>query len=140
MRMVPVMAHTYEHAFSVGPGDIDGLGHVNNLVYLRWIQEVAAAHWSSVARAEDRSAIVWVVVRHEIDYVKPAFEGDGVVARTWVESWHGATSDRRTEVRRAADGEVLARARTVWCALDAASRRPRRLAAAVSTPFAEEDA
>ncbi len=139
--MVPVMPHTYEHAYTVVPADIDGLGHVNNLVYLRWVQEVAAAHWSAVARAEDRSAIVWVVLRHEIDYLKPAFRGDRIVVRTWVESWHGATSDRRTEVRRGADGEVLARARTSWCALDAVSRKPRRLAAAVSAPFAgTEDA
>jgi len=137
--MVPVMPHTYERVFHVRPDDIDGLGHVNNLVYLRWVQEVAAAHWAVVARAEDRGAIVWVVVRHEIDYVKPAFEGDELLARTWVETWHGATSDRRTEVRRASDGEVLARARTLWCALDAASRRPRRLAAAVSAPFAGTD-
>jgi len=134
--MVAFMPHTYEHVFHVHADDIDGLGHVNNLVYLRWVQEVAAAHWAAVARAEDRGAIVWVVLRHEIDDVKPAFEGDELVARTWVETWHGATSDRRTEVRRASDGEVLARARTMWCALDAACRKPRRLAAAVSAPFA----
>jgi len=137
--MLALMPHTYERAFHVGADDIDGLGHVNNLVYVRWVQEVAAAHWAAVARAEDRRAIVWVVVRHEIDYVKPAFEGDEVVARTWVETWRGATSDRRTEVRRAANGEVLVRARTVWCALDAASRKPRRLPAAVSAPFAESE-
>jgi len=129
------MPATYERTFSVGPADIDGLGHVNNLVYLRWVQEVADAHWAAAARTEDVRDIAWVVVRHEIDYLKPAFEGEDVVVRTWVDSWGGATSDRRTEVRRGTDGEVLARVRTVWCALNATSMKPRRVGAATREPF-----
>lgn len=128
----------YELVSMVEPDDIDDLGHVNNLVYVRWVQEVAKAHWEHAARPTDRADLVWVVVRHEIDYLHPAVEGDEIVARTWVEAWHGATSDRRTEIERNADGVILARARTVWCALDARTWRPKRLPAATAAPFVEE--
>ena len=127
----------HERTFAVSPDDIDGQGHVNNLVYLRWIQEIAIAHWSSAARPEDQASTAWVVVRHEIDYLKPAFDGEEVVGRTWVAAWKGATSERHTELVRARDGEVLARGRTVWCALDTAPRRPKRVNAAMSEPFYE---
>lgn len=127
----------HELEVRVGPGDIDDLGHVNNLVYVRWVQEAARAHWQHAARPEDQAALVWVVVRHEIDYLHPAVEGDAVVVRTWVEEWKGATSDRRTEIERPSDGTVLARARTTWCALDAGTWRPRRLPAGMSEPFLE---
>lgn len=126
----------YEMAVRVGAGDIDDLGHVNNLVYVRWVQEVARAHWQHAARPDDREALVWVVARHEIDYLHPAVEGDEVVVRTWVEEWKGATSRRRTELERA-DGTVLARALTTWGALDARTWRPRRLPAGLSEPFME---
>jgi len=125
----------FETAFHVTSEDIDDLGHVNNLVYVRWVQEVAKAHWRSAARPEDQAALAWVVVRHEIDYLRPAVEGDDITARTWVESWKGATSDRHTEIERASDGILLARARTVWCALDVRSWRPKRLPAELSLPF-----
>ena len=68
----------------VRPADVDELGHVNNTVYLRWVQEVATAHWQAVASAESQAAVVWVVMRHEIDYKAPALPGDEVLLRTWV--------------------------------------------------------
>jgi acyl-CoA thioester hydrolase len=117
----------HETRIPVRRDDVDHLGHVNNLVYVRWVQDVAAAHWRSATTDEQRSRIEWVVVRHEIDYKAPAFEGDEVVARTWVEAWTAVTSDRHTEIRRASDGTVLARARTVWCAVDPETLKPRRV-------------
>ncbi|HSG09284.1 MAG TPA: acyl-CoA thioesterase [Longimicrobiales bacterium] len=125
----------HERVFPVTPSDIDGQGHVNNLVYLRWIQDVAIEHWGAVARPEDQAATAWVVVRHEIDYLRPALEADRVVARTWVERWKGATSERHTELVRLEDGAVLARGRTVWCALDVTTRRPKRVTSEMSGPF-----
>ena len=125
----------FEITFRVASGDIDDLGHVNNLVYVRWVQDVAKAHWRSAARPEDQAALAWVVVRHEIDYLHPAVEGDEITARTWVETWKGATSDRRTEIERRSDGTLLARARTVWGALDVHSWRPKRLPEGLSLPF-----
>ena len=117
----------FERRFTVREQDIDALGHVNNVVYLQWIQDVAAAHWAHAATSEQFEETVWVAVRHEIDYKAPAFAGEEVLARTWVEEWTGATSDRRTEIVRPVDDKLLARARTVWCALDPATQRPRRV-------------
>ena len=82
---------------TVSPADIDGLGHVNNVVYLRWMQEAATAHWESAASPELRAAVSWVVSRHEIDYKAPAFLGDRLVARTWVGEVRGATWERFIE-------------------------------------------
>lgn len=128
----------YETTFRVTAEDIDDLGHVNNLVYVRWVQDVAKAHWRSAARPEDQAGLAWVVVRHEIDYLRPAVEGDEITVRTWVEMWKGATSDRRTEIERRSDGTLLARARTVWGALDVRTWRPKRLPEGLSLPFTEE--
>lgn len=117
----------FERAFEVEVADIDGLGHVNNLVYLRWVQDVAAAHWRFAATPEQQDAVVWVAVRHEIDYKAPAFAREQIVARTWVEEWTGVTSDRHTEIVRPSDGKLLAKARTLWCAVDPESMRPKRV-------------
>src|SRR5437016_10463709 len=77
-------AATFEMIVSVLPGDIDEQNHVNNTVYLRWIQDVATAHWKSLASAESQAAIGWIVLRHEIDYKMPARLGDEILFRTWV--------------------------------------------------------
>ncbi len=106
--------------------DIDRLGHVNNVAFVRYVQDAAVAHWTTVASEELRVAFTWVVRRHEVEYLKPGRPGDVLTARTWVGEPSGATWERFTEVARA-DGTVLATARTVWVLLDAATGRPRRV-------------
>ena len=98
-------------------------------------EDVAIEHWARAAPPEVRASTAWVVVRHEIDYLKPAMPGDEVVARTWVEKWGGSTSERHTELLRRADDVALARGRTVWCALDAGTRRLKRVTPEMSEPF-----
>ena len=117
----------YELPIAVADADIDRQGHVNNVAYLRYVQDAAVAHWRALAPAAVQVRVTWVVRRHEIDYLKPAGPGDGLVARTWVGEPSGATWERFTELTRPADGAVLAKARTVWVALDAATLRPRRI-------------
>jgi acyl-CoA thioester hydrolase len=109
--------------------DIDDLGHVSNLVYLRWVQEVAEAHSAAVgwsAEAYRRLGAVFVVRRHELDYLVPAYAGDDLELVTWVADWRGASSTRKTEVVRR-DGVVLARAATLWAFIDLERLRPRRI-------------
>jgi len=120
----------------VTPSDIDALGHVNNVVYLRWMQEAAAAHWEAAAAEALRAQTIWVVVRHEIDYKAPAFEGEHLVARTWVGDPAGATWERFIEIRRPEGDKLLARGRSVYAALDKATGRPRRVDAQLREPFA----
>ena len=112
-------AEIFEITIRIKPEDIDELRHVNNVTYVRWIQDVAVPHWRAAARPEDVERLFWVVVRHEIDYKQPAFLGDEVVARTWVGAATRMTFERFSEFRRAADHTLLAKARTVWCPIDA---------------------
>jgi acyl-CoA thioester hydrolase len=111
-------AEVFELPIAVLPADIDQLGHVNNVVYLRWVQDVAAAHWQSAAPPADQAVLLWVVVRHEIEYKRPALLQDAILARTWVGAASQRRFERHTEILRAADRRLLARARTVWCPID----------------------
>jgi acyl-CoA thioester hydrolase len=128
----------FEMTLIAGPEHIDELGHVNNAVWVQWIQQVAVAHWESVADAAHKDDYFWVVVRHEIDYLRPAHEGDRIVARTWVgEAPKGARFDRLMQFT-GADGTVCVRAKTQWAIIDKASGRPIRVPAEVVAPFIGE--
>ena len=117
------------------PEHIDELGHVNNAVWVQWIQQVALEHWYSLADPAHAENYFWVIVRHEIDYLRPAFEGDVVTARTWVgEAPKGARFDRLMEFT-GRDGKTCVRARTVWAIVDKRSGRPVRVPADVVAPF-----
>ncbi len=100
-------SESFELNITVEPGDIDELGHVNNVVYLRWVQEVAVAHWTALAPAADQQRLLWVVVRHEIDYKQPAFLCDSIIAKTWVGNARRIKFERHTEILRAHDRAVL---------------------------------
>jgi acyl-CoA thioester hydrolase len=125
----------FEMTVSVLPGDIDEQNHVNNTVYLRWVQEVATAHWRIIASPEAQETIGWVVLRHEIDYKAPAAHGDQIMLRTWVGKATRLTFERFTEVRRKSDGQLLSKARTLWCPINTGTGRPARVPAEVRTQF-----
>lgn len=105
----------FEVSITVLPSDIDDLGHVNNVVYLRWIQDVAIAHWRAAATPDQQAEIAWLALRHEIDYKHPTVLGDSVIARTWVGTADANRFERHTEIVRTSDQKVLARGRTIWC-------------------------
>lgn len=128
-------AAPFEMIVRVQPGDIDEQDHVNNTIYLRWVQDVATAHWRAVACLEARESIAWVVLRHEIDYKAPATLGDEVVLRTWVGKASRLTFERFTEIRRNRDGRLLSTARTLWCPINAQTSRPVRVSAEVRAQF-----
>jgi acyl-CoA thioester hydrolase len=121
--------------FRVADADIDRQGHVNNVAFVRYVQDGAVAHWRSVAPAELQSSFTWVVRRHEIEYLRPAFPGEELLLRTWVGEPSGATWERFTEVLRVGEDKPLVTARTVWVLLDAASGRPRRVDGAMVGHF-----
>ena len=128
-------APVFEMTVAVQPADIDGQNHVNNTVYLRWIQDVATAHWESLTSAEAQNAIGWVVVRHEIDYKMPANLGDEIVLRTWVGGASRLKFERFTEIRRRTDNQLLSQARTVWVPIDSQTGKPTRVPADVRARF-----
>ena len=132
------MRPVFEQAITASEADIDELGHVNNAVWVQWIQQVAVAHWGAIADAAHVDAYIWVVVRHEIDYLRAAFAGDRIVARTWVgEAPKGARFDRHMEFV-GADGKNCVRAKTQWAIIDKASGRPIRVPPDVIAPFLGE--
>jgi acyl-CoA thioester hydrolase len=118
-----------------GQGDIDELGHVNNAVWVKWIQDVATAHWQAVASPQHVDRYVWVVTRHEIDYRGNVRAGEAVTAETWVaDAPRGARFDRLMRFV-GADGRVRVEARTTWALIERESGRLMRVPADVAAPF-----
>jgi len=120
----------FRHQVEVQVGDIDELGHASNLVYLRWTLDAALAH--STAVGLDQRAYLdrgegWVVRRHEIDYLRPAFAGEQLVVETRVTAFGAASSLRRTSIVRPSDGALLCSATTEWAYVGFARGRPRRI-------------
>jgi acyl-CoA thioester hydrolase len=125
----------FEQAFTATAADIDELGHVNNARWVEWIQALAVAHWNEAAAPEHRDAYIWVVVRHEIDYLRPALPGETVIGRTWVaEGPKGARFDRHVDFV-GQDGKPKLRARTTWAMLDRESGRPLRVRPEIAAPL-----
>jgi len=122
----------------VKPEEIDGLGHVNNLVYLEWFVEAAAAHSRAVGWGLERMLAMgegWVVRRHEIDYLLPVKPDETVLIRTWVETAESASSERRYEIYRPSDGKQVCRGLTRWVWIDYKTGRPRRIPIEVTQAF-----
>ena len=133
--LVLMSSAPFEMTVSVLSDDIDEQNHVNNTVYLRWVQEVATAHWQAVASPEAQNNIGWVVLRHEIDYNTSAVVGEQITLRTWVGKATRLTFERFTEIRRNSDGQLLSKARTLWCPINAQTGRPARVPAEVRAQF-----
>ncbi len=139
MANLPRKRNSFEIVVPVAAKDIDEQGHVNNTVYLRWVQEVAIAHWEAIASSTAQETIGWVVLRHEIDYKSAALPGDEILLRTWVGKATRLTFERFTEIRRQRDAQLLSQARTVWCPINTATGRPTRISADVRAQFSSEE-
>jgi acyl-CoA thioester hydrolase len=125
----------FERQITAQPEDIDELGHVNNAAWVRWIQDMATSHWRAVADPAHVDAYVWVVIRHEIDYLRALGLGESVTGRTWVgEAPKGARFDRHVEFTDD-DGKPRVRAKTTWAILDKSTGRPLRVPPEVAAPF-----
>jgi acyl-CoA thioester hydrolase len=130
----------YAHRLRVAEADIDELGHANNVVWVRWLQEAARAHAEHVGMGYTAGlalGVVWVVRRHDLSYLGPAFAGEELTAFTWPHTLKGASSLRRTVFMR--DEKPLARAETTWAMVDARTGRPTRVPAAVAAAYGMVD-
>lgn len=133
--LYPSRMHRFTRTITAAPEDIDELGHVNNAVWVRWIQDVAVAHWAAVAPPEHRDAYVWVVTRHEIDYRGNVSAGETVTAETWVpDPPKGARFDRHMRFTDA-EGRVKVEAVSTWAMLDRATGRLVRVRPEIAAPF-----
>ncbi|HEY9219671.1 MAG TPA: thioesterase family protein [Phenylobacterium sp.] len=123
----PPGRQVFTRDYTPATSDIDENGHVNNVVYLRWAQEMAIAHWNARAPDDAKAAWAWVVLRHEVDYRRQLLPGENAHARTWVaEAAAGPRFDRFVRID-GPGGVMCAQAQTVWCLVDLPSRRPRRV-------------
>ena len=127
------------HQFPIGiePADIDFMGHVNNATYLKWVQAAVVSHWQRLAPPDVVASHLWVALKHEITYRKPAFLEDDVIATVLLEKVQGARAFYETVIRRGE--EVLAEVKSSWCYIDAATMRPARIARNVIERFLPKD-
>ena len=127
----------YEYEFDVPASAIDENGHVNNVEYVRWMQEAAVRHFVAAGgnRLMDAAGATWVVRTHHVKYLRPARAGDRVRVRTWVTDLRGVMSMRKYEFRRAADDAVLARGETDWVLIDARTHRPKTIPPEIAALF-----
>ena len=123
----------HKHAIGILADDIDFMGHVNNAKYLNWVQEAVLAHWHNLAPPETAAKYLWVALKHEITYRKPAFLNDDVIATVVLEKVQGARSFYDTVIKRGED--VLAEVKSSWCCIDAETLRPARIAKDVQAYF-----
>ena len=123
----------YSKSIVVGPEHLDDLNHVNNVVYLQWVQDIAKEHWFSLAEEPFTDEHFWVVVRHELDYKKQAFLGDDITVTTYVDSFKGPFSIRCVEFSR--KNELLVKTRSNWCLIDRVTEKPKRVPEDVAKVF-----
>jgi len=130
-----IPAHAFCLPLTVAPEHIDQLNHVNNVVYLQWLQGVATAHWESLTTPAQRLPYAWVVRRQEIDYLRPCFLGDQLLAYTWVLPPQGAVFDRQTVIVNSQTQKQVIAAKTTWYLLDAATMRTLKVTAEIMDWF-----
>ena len=122
---IPANTVSYQTTFKVEKNAIDGLNHVNNVVYLQWVNDISEKHWNLLAGKEIKEKYLWVVLRHELDYMNQAFLGDEITVSTWVGESSGVKSIRHVAVYKG--DAILLKARSTWCLLEMKTLRPTRI-------------
>jgi acyl-CoA thioester hydrolase len=115
----------FQTNYSVEASHIDELNHVNNVVYLQWIQDISNLHWTQLKKGVDTAAYAWVVIRHEIDYAGQALLGDTIVAKTWVGKTGGIRSIRHVEFYK--ENKLIVKAQTTFCLVNSKNFKPTRI-------------
>ncbi len=127
----------YVRSFIIPPDAIDENGHVNNVAYVQWMQDIAVEHYTSIGGIEAQGdGVAWFIREHRIEYFLPAFAGEEIEIRTWVENVRRVRSLRKYEFIRKSDGKVLVKGETNWVFVDAKTGAPRAIPEAVSKVFA----
>jgi acyl-CoA thioester hydrolase len=127
--------NSFELSISVSAEDIDQMNHVNNVVYLRWVQDVSEGHWLALATAQMLEEYFWVAIRHEIDYKNQGFLGDELMLRTYLKSYGGARSMRTVQIIRKSDQKLLVESLTTWILMSKITNKPARIPADMEKLF-----
>jgi len=121
------MKNIFEIELIVLPEHLDALQHVNNVVYVQWMQDIASKHWNSYSSAELNEKVLWVARHHEIDYLAQSFLHDELLMKTWTGEYSGVTWDRHYEIIRKSDNKKIISAKSVWILLDKKTFKPKRV-------------
>lgn len=127
----------FEKCIKVTNEDLDELNHVNNVIYVQWMEDIAKIHWKEKAPQEIQENYFWVVVRHEIDYKGQAFLGDELLLQTYVGEHTHVTSQRHVVIRNKETGKILIQAKSTWCLMDAETKRPVKISDEMFRDFYE---
>ena len=136
-RSKPQLQPVYTYEFTVSEQAVDENGHVNNVMYVQWMQDAAVRHYEAMGGRQITIDIgaTWVVRSHKVEYLRPAFAGERLKVETWVANMRRVRSLRRYRFLRAADEQVLVRGETDWVFVDVSSGAPRAVPAEVSGLF-----
>ena len=127
--------NTLEKEITVSKNDLDDLNHVNNIIYIRWIQEIAKFHWESLVSNDIRNNYYWVLLEHQIKYLHPAFLGDKIKIKTYIEKTGGIKSNRIVEIYNTDTNILIVKSKTIWCLINAKSNKPSRITDEIRQAF-----
>lgn len=125
MSLVSKNSNQYSFTLKVQKKEIDALNHVNNVVYLKWVNEASERHWAILSNDEINSKYFWFCIRHEIDYKGEAFLDDAITVVTWVGETKGVRSVRHVQIIK--NDKIIAQAASTWCLIDALTQKPTRI-------------
>jgi acyl-CoA thioester hydrolase len=124
-----------EKEIIVSKNDLDDLNHVNNVVYIHWVQEIAKTHWKSLVSNEIIKNYFWVLLEHEIKYLNPAFLNDKIRLKTYIEKTDGVKSSRIVEIYNKDTNKLLVTSKTIWCLINAKTGKPNRITEDIKKAF-----
>ncbi|WP_196886713.1 acyl-CoA thioesterase [Aureivirga sp. CE67] len=131
----------FVQSIRVGVEDLDDLNHVNNVRYVKWMQDVAIAHWDYLVAINNfKSEYIWVVMNHSIDYKRAAFLGDEISLETHIEGFDKFTCYRIIEIKNAKTGKLITKSKSKWCLIDPETHRPMMIPSEIKNIILEENA
>ena len=126
---------TLEKEITVSKNDLDDLNHVNNVIYVHWVQEIAKEHWKSLVSNEIIKNYYWVLLEHQIKYLNPALLNDKIMIKTYIEKTEGIRSNRIVEIYNRNNDKLLVKSKTIWCLINAKTNKPNRITDEIRKAF-----
>ena len=126
---------TLEKEITVSKNDLDDLNHVNNVIYIHWVQEIAKEHWKSLVSNEIIKNYYWVLLEHQIKYLNPALLNDKIMIKTYIEKTEGIRSNRIVEIYNSNNDKLLVKSKTIWCLINAKTNKPNRITDEIRKAF-----
>jgi|TARA_B110000305_G_scaffold54457_2_gene60128 acyl-CoA thioester hydrolase len=124
-----------EKEITVSKNDLDDLNHVNNVIYIHWVQEIAKEHWKSLVSNEIIKNYYWVLLEHQIKYLNPALLNDKIMIKTYIEKTEGIRSNRIVEIYNRNNDKLLVKSKTIWCLINAKTNKPNRITDEIRKAF-----